>query len=261
MKLTNAHRGHARLVLAAMIASAVASIVPANALGALAPNLVSTSVSTGWTNSGSLVMASFSKTLDMSASRITVTDRDGLPVVGNSFVLPASQTNLNFTPQAPLGEHGMPYTATFTGKSLGQDPIIALTVVEQTFSIDTVLPFPPNVMLNGVDSPLTVSMTADDLTLDGVANDNIEGSGVALITVHFYNPAANPQSATPGGVPEAKRQNVLIACAPVCPISAPVSVDLSTLTPGLWTIKVSSVDAAGNRSAESQPLRVLRVAA
>lgn len=260
MTRASARKGSARIVLAAMVASAVAAIAPAQAAGKPAPVLQGNSVERGWSKNDRLLAAKYDLVLDMVASSMTVTDSNGTPV-GGAHSFSADKLTLTFVPQVPFSADAAPYTATLTARSLGQDPLIASTVNTLDFNIDIVTPFPPNVQLNDGTQQVTISVADDTLTLNGTAADDAAGSGIASVQVHFYNPLANPQQATLGGVPEASSTTIQIACASACPTSTPISVDLSDLTLGLWTIKVSVTDAAGNRSAESGSLRVLRIAA
>jgi hypothetical protein len=259
MNPVTARRGSARLLVAAMIASAVAAVAPAQAAGQPAPVMLGNSVAMGWSNNARLVAASFNRVLDATGSSATVVDRDGAPVGGHHQFSFDSKT-LSFVPQSPFSENGAPYTVTFTAKSLGQDVTIAPTVESLDFSIDVVTPFPPDVQLNDGTQALTVSLLDDELTLNGTAADDLLGSGIAKIQVHYYNPLANPHQATLGGIPQAFSETISVDCAVACPTSTPVEIDLSDLGTGLWTLKVSVTDAAGNRSAESGALQVLRVA-
>ncbi|MFP5224155.1 MAG: hypothetical protein ACLGH3_01150 [Actinomycetota bacterium] len=259
MNPVTARRGSARLLVAAMIASAVTAFVPAQAAGKPAPIMLGNSVAMGWSNNARLVAASFDRVLDATGSSATVVDRDGAPV-GGFHTFSADTKTLSFVPQLSFNEEGAPYTVTFTAKTLGQDVTIAPTVETLDFSIDVVTPFPPDVQLNDGTQAVTVSLLDDELSLNGTAADDLLGSGIAKIQVHYYNPAANPQQATLGGIPQAFSKSFDVDCTGACPTSTPVEIDLSDLGTGLWTLKVSVTDAAGNRSAESGPLRVLRVA-
>lgn len=259
-----AGRAHHRVFASAIIAVVAAVTLPAQAgVGKPAPNAIANSVEHGWTNSPNIVSVFYDREIDLSDSDVSVTDRNGDAVDG-SIRVTGRYLFFDAAPYAYFSEDLAPYEATFSAVSRGQDPDFPATVTVHGFNVDLITPFPPNVLLNEPSSlPLTVSPTTEPLLVKGVAADDLLGSGVRAVTVHFYNPLANPMQATPGGIPEISSMARVVAmdCSVRCPTEVALSIDISDLGLGYWTIKVSTLDAAGNRSAQSSPRSVLRIAA
>lgn len=124
----------ARAILAAGILALSASIIPAHAVGE--PNLVDTSVDSGWTKHATTVGATYDALLGPTSTAVLV-DGDGTAVAGTVVV---QNQGVAFVASAPLVGANGPYTMTWTAVS-GATSASRTTV--RTFSVDTAVPAPP----------------------------------------------------------------------------------------------------------------------
>jgi len=269
----HAVRRGSKLLVAATMAAAAASIVPAHAIIGT-PVMNGNSVPNGFTKTAAVVAASYDSKIDPLLSTVTVTDVNGDPVPGSTIVALGAEKTLVFrTTEAGLfNEDLSPYTATFTARAFNQALATPSSSDVLTFDVDFVTPFPPDVHLNE-EAPLvgpTIS-TGDDLVINGDAADIVSDagivSGLAKVDVHFYNPLANPQQLTQAGGPEvgSMHRTITVDCTGGCPTSQDLAIDVNALFSdglpvGYWNIKVSVTDAAGNQSAQSAPMAVLKLA-
>lgn len=264
----HALRRGSKLLAAAIVASAGAAIAPAHAIVGT-PTPLGNSVPNGFTKTPSAVAITYNAKIDPLTSSVSVLDVNGAPVAGTIDLGVGERTLIFKTTSASLfNEDQSPYTATFTARAVNQAAATASSVEALTFDVDFITPFPPNVHLNDA-APIagpTVS-AGDELVINGTAADITSEtgivSGVKKIDIHFYNPLANPTQLNSAGVPEvaSMHKTVAIDCTAGCPTSATVAYDLGDLPTGYWNVKVSVTDAAGNQSAQSTAMPVLRIAA
>ena len=267
----HAVRRGSKLLVAATMAAAAAAIVPAHAVIGT-PVMQGNSVPNGFTKTASVVAVTYDKKLAPLQSTVTVTDVNGDPVSGSTLVPLGNEKTLVF--QTTLGslfnEDLSPYTATFAARANNQALATPTSSDVLTFDVDFVTPFPPDVHLND-GAPMvgpTLSIAEEELTINVDAADIVPESGIVSgirkVDVHFYNPLANPLSLTPAGIPEVGdlHQTITLDCTGGCDsVVDDLTVDISDLTLGYWNIKVSVTDAAGNQSAQSAPMAVLRLVA
>lgn len=265
----HAVRRGSKLLVAATIASAAAAIVPAHAIIGT-PVALGNSVPNGFSKTNAAVAVTYNSRINPSASSIVVTDVNGDPVTGTLGLGTGERTLIfNTTSTSRFVEDLSPYTAVFTARAANQAAATASSVETLTFDVDFVTPFPPDVHLNDeaeITLP-TISGPSDELVINGDAADILPESGIVSgvkrIDIHFYNPAANPLAISSGGIPEvaSMHESIDVDCTGGCPLTTDVVYDLAELPLGYWNIKVSVTDAAGNQSAQSAPMSVLRIAA
>jgi hypothetical protein len=261
-------RGGTRLLVGAALISAVATIAPAHAIIGT-PVMQGNSVPNGYTKTPLAVAITYNTVINPSLSDVEVLDVNGDPVSGTIGLDLVTEKTLifNTTNSSRFGEELSPYTATFTARARNQSILAPNSVETLVFNVDYITPFPPNVHLNdSTDATVpAVSLPGDDLIINGIAAD-IEPdsgivSGVARVDIHFYNPVTNASAILRGGIPEVSRETVTFPCTGGCDKSEILALDISDLALGYWNIKVSVTDAAGNQSAQSAPMAVLKVAA
>jgi hypothetical protein len=262
-------RRGSKVLCAATIAAVAASIAPAQAIVGT-PVPLGNSVPNGFTKRADVVAVSYNVPLDALASTVSVTDVNGDPVNGSFTVTTPSEKTLAFTPLVAnqFNEDLSPYTATFTARAQRQAAATASSVVVLNFDVDFIIPFQPDVKLNdGAAVGPVISAPGEDLIINGKAVDTLSEagivSGVKQVDVHFYNPLANPTQLTLAGAPEVNsmHRTITMPCTGGCNALEDLSIDISDLPLGYWNIKVSVTDAAGNKSAQSAPMSVLKLAA
>jgi hypothetical protein len=244
----------ARAALGGALLAVAAVSMPASAAGEPAPTLVATSLTNGWSHLNYVVAAAYDVALVRSLSSATLKDRNGNLVDGVVTLDAGDKRVLVFTPDSPMTETKTPYTITFSARAVDQDPSIPNTVDAATFKLDALAPRVPTIARP--TDMISVVGPSDVLTIEGSATD-LGQSGIAKVELHFYNPAA-----TAPRIDEAPayRRTMLVDCGiGVCPRTANYSFSVTGIPTGYWNIRVASVDLAGNRSAETEPVRALIV--
>lgn len=297
------------LVLGCVLATGLV-VAPAQAAFTAPPVVQSTSLSGNnqWSKVSAAISVDYNRAIDVANSSVVVTDGSGFPVTGltdTPFVMaPVNNvpTRFNtatdvlyFDPQVDFSEEEGPYTATFTARAIGQDPLSASTVSGFTFRVDlkkpatpslgnlgTPLPRPNTTNLVGIANPspsaLQILSSEDAAQLAGLAKDagdaygNFDlASGISKVTLHFFaassvgvhqpgeDPVADPPSVY---AQETKRITLSNACdTALCPPDFSFSGSDTTLTAGYWTVRASATDFAGNVSGQSDAVAFLVVKA
>jgi hypothetical protein len=298
-------------LVAGCVLSMALVVAPAHAAFTSPPLVQSTSLSANnqWSKINNAVSVDYNRNIDVANSSVVVTDGASLPVSGvvdTPFVIaPVNNvpTRINtapdvlyFLPQIPFTEEDGPYTATFTARSIGQNPSAASTVVTYTFRVDVKKPQTPSITNLGTPLPrnltnnignttnptpaqLQILGSSDDAQLSGLAKDTLDSfgnddlaSGIAKVTLHFYAATSvgyklpNANNPNPADVSvyatETKQINLLNACtSSLCPTNFAYSAADGTLTAGYWTVRASTTDLAGNVSGQSDPVAFLVVKA
>lgn len=267
-----AARGRVRAVLAgSVVALAALATMPVRA-AAVAPELVDSSVESGWSKSNQLILATFDLKVKASASSAVVTNSDGdvvasdedcgtlkyrTRVVTNSDgenVLIDDLRTLEFvatyTPTVEdcrFQPRREPYTITITAANL--DDVTKTTTESRSFRVDTSRPANPDFegesqqVLQEDDKAVVAGITGDatDASLT-YATDGT--SGIAMVVLNFYNPAKSMTDA-------AKSVLITVCSGETCPwqdVRFAAEVDLE---PGVWTVKGQAYDLAGNASSEA----------
>jgi hypothetical protein len=254
--------------------------------------LLATSVDNGWSHSDSAIAATYRDALDDASlrtlSNISVTSSVSGQAVGGKLGLHKTGVDkkghdiidaatMEWNADRPLDPELGPFNVVINAHSLGQDPGQADSVTNLSFRVDNQAPLAPTVesLANaayGSADPLAIVTNVTDPRVAGVAPDNV--SGISALVLHFYNPVAKaaggdvrvsagpPPSSTIGSEVTSLRQTIAITCSvqPYCPnqlnhfskTSTPAEL---SLTAGLWAIRVSAVDNAGNSSGESSALQ------
>lgn len=266
---SHAVRRGTKVLVAATIAAAVASIAPAHAIVGT-PTALANSVPNGYSSSADAVAITYNAVIDPLQSSVTVFDVNGDPVSGSLIVPRPTEKTLIFQPSIAdrFNEERSPYTATFTARARNQAAATASSVEILEFDVDFVTPFPPNVSLGDGTLPITIAGPDDAVLVTGKATDVVtetgNASGVKRVDVHFYNPLAAGSLGRSSEI-SAMRRTITFPCDGGCNALEELSIDIDALfdgglPAGYWNIKVSVTDAAGNLSAQSAPMPVLRIA-
>lgn len=297
-----------KVVVAGSVLAATLALAPANAATVPPPIVQTTSLSSDnmWSKISTVVSVDYNRNIDVAGSTVTVTDGAGFPVIGvvdTPFVIvPVNNvpTRFNtapdilyFDPQLDFTEEDGPYTATFSARSLGQDPLAASTVTTYTFRIDRGVPAapslatfggtqlprnaypgcgvqmpPPNQSIgcplfpsNPVPKEVAVVSSGEAVQLSGYAKDKVDNqgnpdfaSGIEKVTLHFFSLTSGDTS---GREITAMRTTITNPCgAGLCPVDQTFQAQLD-LPDGYWTVRASTADLAGNLSGQSDPVAVL----
>jgi hypothetical protein len=262
----------ARAILTGVVLALGASFLPAHAAtGDPAPSLLATSVDNGWSKSVGAVAATYTTSLGglRAASNIVVTDRAGNPVNGvvqlNQSVdraghIVTDSRTLVFKPDSDLTSALGPYSVAFTAHGANQDAAATDATDARVFRVDNAAPFAPTLDSSGPVSVASgaIQLTGDALEAKPLGIDPANVSGLAYLVVHFYNPVSNAAYLASGdparlGAEVGSPEIAPITCTGgYCPLRDTFAHALSRqLAPGVWSIRVSTIDLAGNTSGES----------
>lgn len=257
MRLSTVARPHRRIraTFVGGLVAIAAIAIPAHAATNPPPQLIGTSVDSGWSNSATLIAATYDEALkravgNTAVSYVTVVDVNRADVGGVSSLDKSGKT-LIFTADDPLVPGDGPFTATFVARAVGQVAGADDTITPRTFEVDISIPAAPKFTAN----PSGIVGPSDEVKFEGTGADR--GSGIRVVELHFYNPIA-----TAPRVDQAFSVKQSFSCpADLCPSPVNFSISRNDLPAGYWNVKVSATDLAGNRSAESAPIAFLRIAA
>jgi len=245
----------------------LAAVGPARAAG---PPLAETSVDSGWSGSATAFAARYTANIDDSSS-VALKDSSNATITGATAVEDRALL-FSLPTGTELDPNDQPFTITFTAVGSG-----GTTTTTRTFDLDTLFPEAPVVAqpTPAISAPGFVTDIARELgadfrlhivfppgappTFSGTTRDAVLGpedepdtshtSGIREIQLRFFNPLAN--FSTDEVFDE--RVVVSLGCTELCPTEAgfTAGADLGT---GIWTVRVISVDLAGNESGTSRPL-------
>lgn len=259
-----ARRHGAKALVVSVIATAVAAIVPAQA--AATPTVASTSFGK-YNKERFKISAAYNLKVDPLLSSVTVLKNDNTPVNGSDYVTLTNEKELVFQAAAgaPFNELDAPYTATFTARSQGQTIGSPSAVDTFTFDIDFITPFPPDVELNEeAEGNPAIVLPDGEILVNGIAADPLSeantASGIKQVQIHFYNPLFGvPGSAPSFGEIQSLRKTINFDCTVSCNTIENLAVDISSIPAGYWNVKVSTTDEAGNKSAQGEPMPMLKL--
>lgn len=249
MAATFAKRG-ARTLIAGALCAVAAMSLPANAAGKPAPTLVKSSIDSGWSALTTVVSFQYDRPVDRALSNVELRDTNNTIITGVIDRAASDSTILFFKPDGGLDAEAAPYSITVTGHSVGQDVLATDTVSNATFNVDALAPRTPS-----ITSPASATVVGPSDTISVTARaQDLGASGVAKVVFNIYNPVLS-----------APRQDrwqsvtVDVSCTTFCPQSATQTASLDALITmsGQYTIKVASIDLAGNVGPESAPLSLI----
>jgi hypothetical protein len=264
-----------RAILAAGLVTIMAAVMPATA-AAPAPNLLQSTVDSGWNLSTTQIAARFNGSL--AATSTATIQQNGVDVAG--WTSSVQSTVLTMSGPALLAD-GTVYTIAFAVTGTQQDAGSA-TYGPFAFQVDPNGPYTPRITgpdalvdeefqlfgENGV-APVRVDVGVADPTapaseITGVAQDFAPDgdvsatSGIAKIELRFYD-GIRQAAGLPAAVLSGRPDNFAFNFFASVPAAADVewSVDLAEvedLSSGIWTVRAIAYDSAGNVSSPSRPL-------
>ncbi|MFA5891285.1 MAG: hypothetical protein WDA27_10130 [Actinomycetota bacterium] len=259
MRSSSKRRG-LRAVLTGSLVAIAAACLPASAAANPAPTLLGTSVDSGWGRSATLLMATYDAPLqradedDVVVTKASLKNAAGKTLTGASSIEGKDKKTLKFVADNEMIPGDGPFTVTFRAHAVGQDDGVTDTVTPLTFHLDAGVPKAP--LLETY--PASIVAPGDPVVFEGKASDIKDGSGIARVELHFFNPVVTfPRT------DEARQLRLTqdsTCSGGLCPQNTTFSFT-AELPAGYWNVKVAAVDLAGNVSPESAPIGFLVLAA